>query len=271
MSDQASDPFAVLQRSSGNSYVTVPRGPYWFNENARQLSAMSFLEWQALSTRQLVRMNDNDRHALVQMISFISRPSRPDLSIRHLQAFANEGLRLSTGQPHERFRGLPRKKQEETLNPFRNLDHLFRRGLAAGQVLEQVWSECIAPGQFGRVFKDIAGSVLGTEAARPDSDERKKLWSDYIGVIHLAMSMRSALISSGFDVDRKGLVPGALTFGIMKANLSADWIGEVLREAERWSYRAYFQQVIPRPERMISFEPRFRDLSNDEALGKKTP
>lgn len=242
-------------------YVLVPRiRPWIFNEAARSSEALTFLEWQDHPDRPSCEMFEDDRAALAQIICFVSRPARPDLSLKHLRAYSNLRVKDATGMPHPAFASAPRKKRAEVTSPFNTLDRLFRRGLQAGRALEHAWSDCLKPDEFGAALTRSSGDVFQIDYLPPESDERKKLWSDYIGAVHLCMAVRTTLIELGYDPDERRTPAGDLTASLLDEANSSDWVGRCLVQAEEWAYRVYFQELLPRPERMIRFIMRERDL-----------
>jgi hypothetical protein len=105
-----------------------------------------------------------------------------------------------------------------------------------------------------------SAEVFGIEEIAPASDERKKVWSEFIPVIHLAMATRSAVIARGFDVDDPRMPDGLISAELLRIAPPADWVGRLLMDAEEWSYRIYFQGLIPHPERLIHLNARAKDL-----------
>ncbi len=246
-------------------YVSFRRTNYQFTPDDRPPNVMPFKEWQGHPARHAVRLEDDDRAALGQIISLMSRPQRPDIGLNYLQAYSNWRVMRDTGAPYPAFANRPRKKYSEVMKNLASLDRFFRQGLRAGSALEAAWVACDNPRQFGSRLSAEAPRVFNLSSHHgdnlaPQSDERKKLWSDYIPVVHLTMTMRKALIDAGVDTDSREWTNGEFMYHLLDARIPAEWMSRFLVEAERWSYRLYYQQIIPNPERMIRLILRDREL-----------
>jgi hypothetical protein len=243
-------------------YVAVSPLPSNLDVQVREQEALTFKNWQHHPGRRSFETLEDDRGAVAQIICWIARPDRPDISLRHLQAFSNLMVKRETGKPHPNFAASPRKKKSEVLKPFQSLERRFLRALTAARMLEHAWSISGGPQQFGAALRRIAPEHVGLDLP-PESDERKKRWSDHIPSLHLALVVRTALIIMGYDIDRRPEHDGLLLMELLSGGGRQEWVSYVLLEAERTSYRLYFQGIFDRPERMSRFRLRKREFSDD--------
>ncbi len=242
-----------------SAYISLPPRPSDLDVTARTMTALSFRDWQHHPDRKAYETLDDDRLAVAQIICWIARPDRPEISLRHLQAFSNLMVRTATGQPHPRFADAPRKKKVEVLKPFLSLERRFLRALTAARMLEHAWNISGGSQNFGSSLQKIAPEHVAVELP-PESDERKKRWSDYRPCIHLALTVRTALIKMGVDVDARQSEEGLILLALLNGGERQAWVSAALLEAERWSYRLYFQGIFDPAHRMNRFKLRPREL-----------
>lgn len=228
--------------------------------------------WRYHSSRPSIELKHDNIEMMAQLVCALTRPASPTQSLRYIQAFANGELVRQFGRPHERFRGQPRKKRSEIERPFMRTEDLLKRSLLAGEALRTTWERARFPTEFGSVLAQVAAEVFDLENEHSfagqaidklpsSSDVRKKLWSDFIPVVHIAMAAVEVLMASGVKFGRQELTarsdgtpadPGDMLYSFAFAKQNAELAPIIAERAEEVAYQVQRQGLLPRPERLIA-------------------
>ena len=239
-------------------------------------------EWAASAERPWISLSNDSRHAMAQIICALTRPHNPGMSLRYIKAFANGQLVRKWGSAYPSFVGAPRKKRSEIDQPFLKTDDLLKRALLAGGALQLAWERARFPVELGAVLAQVGAEVFDLRAEHsmggqavdelpPSSDVRKKLWSDFIPVIHIAMAMREVLRIGPAGRGNIGTIPayngepverGALIYSLLFHPDNAEASLKIADRAEDIAYQIRRQELLPRPERLVALR-RFRDWRGD--------
>ncbi len=95
------------------TYSSFRRTRYEFTPADRPMDLLSFIEWQGHPDRRAIRLEEDDRAALGQIIALLSRPQRPEVGLSYpgiFQLARAQGDRRSTSEfrrqtEEEVFRG----------------------------------------------------------------------------------------------------------------------------------------------------------------------